>query len=49
MMYIKANGELADMWNSTTKMLLPQSPPTHSLINAHHLCTKFNFVLLIAS
>lgn len=22
-------------------------PPTHSLINAHHLCTKFNFVLLI--
>lgn len=46
-LYIKPYGEVTETPSPTIKMLLPQSPPTHRLMNTHHLCTKFNFVLLI--
>lgn len=48
-LYIKPYGEATGTLSWTIKMLLPQSPPTHRLMNPHHLCTKFNFVLLIVA
>lgn len=43
-LYIKQYGEVTGTLSSTIKTLLPQSPPTHRLMNTHHLCTKFNFI-----
>lgn len=46
---IKPYGEVTETLSSAIKMLLPQSPPTHRLMNTHHLCMKFHFVLLMTA